>query len=921
MTPNEIGWARTVEKPIYLREDLHQMAKKKQFVTAAAAFAVAASAVAPAITADAATKTVRLSSDYVRVGDLDATLDKTYNGGEIHWYKSSVDLNKLGVFQTAKGFVKGQGIRVEKRVRVLNHAQEIKPTSEFVFEQGVPVSGIRVQPVLFADGVEYNKPLFVAGFSTEKVGEFEGTLTYSNKAYGTVTKTVKYKVVATEVEISNVSSSVDQAAEVLSVNADVKNLKDGEKVELVVYPGKDTSATPIKADATVKDGKLTVSKKLPAGTHSFQLVSGDVKTEIKDFTIEAPMVKDVKAINSKELTVSFNKAADKATLIDANGFLLAGKLTATGIDTANVPLDGARASLSADGMTLTLAPSGSFNGKYVVRLLNEEVKTAAGVFFPAYTSPVFTAEDTIRPTFAGVTYKATGEAVFSFSEPLEIDEAAVRTALTITGPTFVNKADLDVEIADDNKSFAIVLPDAMTKDANYTFALTGLKDFAGNIINPNPVTANVVKTVRDDVKPSATSIVATDANKVQVTFSEKIRPYASGSADNAVITASDATVNPEYVLDSTGTVATFTLTGPGTEAAAVRTVTVKAAKDLAGNTLSAEFSRLIQFAVDTVAPGYVSHEVVTEAGNRYLVVKFNEKLRSDIGTFTGSYVDSNSITKSLTGVGTPVRATDEMSVKIPLYTVADVDGESVKTVAPAGNYTLNLSTGFVEDVKAGADEGNKSVARSITFTLGSVVDSTKPVVLGELSQSADNKTITVNFDRDVTAATALNLANYSIDGVSSPFSGAIFKGNARTVELTLRDGSIATNGHRNYSIRNVATAAGSVMEVKNGSFNFKENVRPTVTSARVTAPNTIEITLSEAVNPALQGGDFAVFQGTSEVALPENTEVVSGNKVIITLAAPLSNLSGLAVKPESTIDLADLNGNLVNFTGQINVTN
>ena len=192
MTPNEIGWARTVEKPIYLREDLHQMAKKKQFVTAAAAFAVAASAVAPAITADAATKTVRLSSDYVRVGDLDATLDKTYNGGEIYWYKSSVDLNKLGVFQTAKGFVKGQGIRVEKRVRVLNHAQEIKPESEFVFEQGVPVSGIRVQPVLFADGNEYAKPLFVAGFDTDKVGEFEGTLTYANKAYGTVTKTVKY---------------------------------------------------------------------------------------------------------------------------------------------------------------------------------------------------------------------------------------------------------------------------------------------------------------------------------------------------------------------------------------------------------------------------------------------------------------------------------------------------------------------------------------------------------------------------------------------------------------------------------------------------------------------------------------------------------------------------------------------------------
>ena len=180
------------------------MAKKKQFVTAAAAFAVAASAVAPAITADAATQTVRLKSDFVRVGNLDATLDKEYKGSEIYWYKSSVDMNKLGVFQTAKGFVKGKGIRVEKRVRVLNHAQEIKPASEFVFEQGVPVSGIRIQPVLFADGVEYNKPLFVAGFSTEKVGEFEGTLTYSNKAYGTVTKKVKYKVVDKKADLGAV---------------------------------------------------------------------------------------------------------------------------------------------------------------------------------------------------------------------------------------------------------------------------------------------------------------------------------------------------------------------------------------------------------------------------------------------------------------------------------------------------------------------------------------------------------------------------------------------------------------------------------------------------------------------------------------------------------------------------------------------
>ncbi len=266
MTPNEIGWARTVEKPIYLREDFHQMAKKKQFVTAAAAFAVAASAVAPAITADAATKTVRLSSDYVRVGDLDATLDKTYNGGEIHWYKSSVDLNKLGVFQTAKGFVKGQGIRVEKRVRVLNHAQEIKPTSEFVFEQGVPVSGIRVQPVLFADGNEYAKPLSVAGFSTDEVGEFEGTLTYANRAYGVVTKTVKYKVIKSTPEVEEVKP-VDVNKMEVKFNGKVDSEKATFKLKrgAVVYP------VTVKWNEDKSVATLSTAMELPKGTYTVEV--------------------------------------------------------------------------------------------------------------------------------------------------------------------------------------------------------------------------------------------------------------------------------------------------------------------------------------------------------------------------------------------------------------------------------------------------------------------------------------------------------------------------------------------------------------------------------------------------------------------------------------------------------------------------
>lgn len=132
------------EIAFYQREDLNKMANKKQFVTAAAAFAVTAAAVAPAMSASAAMPVVKLGSDYVRQGNLDAALDKKYHGSEIHWYKSSVNMNKLGVFQTAVGFVKGKGIKVEKRIRVLNYAQEVVgPKEMLVFEKGEAVSGIR----------------------------------------------------------------------------------------------------------------------------------------------------------------------------------------------------------------------------------------------------------------------------------------------------------------------------------------------------------------------------------------------------------------------------------------------------------------------------------------------------------------------------------------------------------------------------------------------------------------------------------------------------------------------------------------------------------------------------------------------------------------------------------------------------------
>ena len=892
------------------------MAKKKQFVTAAAAFAVAASAVAPAITADAATKTVRLSSDYVRVGDLDATLDKTYNGGEIHWYKSSVDMNKLGVFQTAKGFVKGQGIRVEKRVRVLNYAQEIKPESEFVFEQGVPVSGIRVQPVLFADGNEYAKPLSVAGFSTDKVGEFEGTLTYANKAYGTVTKTVKYKVVATKVELSEVKSEVMD--DVLSVTADVKNLKDGEKVELVVYANRDMNAALPAVEAEVKDGKLSVkSAKLPAGNHSFILRSGEVKTEAMNFVVEAPMVKEVKAINAKELTITFNKAIKKDTIINSNDELINSTLTAVGSATALVgPL---KASLSEDGKTVTVTATTAFKGQYAVTV-QDAVKTVEEKAVKAY-SAIVTAEDSVRPMVESVTYSNFQTAVIKFSEPLK----------DLGGISANNSSIQFGSLSTDGKSVTVNLADANVKaDTDYKVTIIGAKDFSDNLITPNPVEVTVKKSSNDTIKPAVTALSTVNDKTFTVTFSEKLIANPTIKVNDDTVVAGPAGANQvegSITKDASGLVYTVTLADSvitsGTSALAKIEATYS---DLSGNAGDA-FSRIVEFKQDTVAPNLVNSTVEKINGKEYLVLNYDENVsvvaaKSITGKVVKDFVESTI---------TPV-VTDTVDggngVNFELNNPSNGKSKSVRldlASLTSGAYTLTLPTGLVAD-----EAGVESKQTTVSFTRTTNVDTGKPALTTAGANGiskVNNDTYTVSFDRQLDPASALNVANYAIEG--AVVKSAIFTqndANGAVVRLTLEEGSIKLTGERTVTVQNVKSAAGVMMDRVTTTESLTENVKPTVASAQFVGLNAIKVVFSENIaagtvdNSVVAANDFEVLIGdVAEVGatIAEDTADTTGKTFTITLSGdvtPAEYAKTITLKAGTGLNVTDESGNALIFT-------
>ncbi|MCT4794804.1 Ig-like domain-containing protein [Exiguobacterium alkaliphilum] len=880
------------------------MAKKKQFVTAAAAFAVAASAVTPAITADAATKTVRLSSDFVRAGNLDAALDKSYNGGEIHWYKSSVDMNKLGVFQTAKGFVKGQGLKVEKRVRVLNYAQDIQPEGEIVLEQGVPASGLRVQPVLFADGNHYAKPVAVAGFNTDKVGEFEGTFTYANKAFGTVTKTVKYKVVASKVELSNVKQEVE--GDTLSVSADVKNLKDGEKVELVIFPGKDESKA-IAIDAVVKEGVVTASAKdLPVGNHSFILRSGEVKTDAVNFAVEAPMVKEVKAINAQTVEVHFNKAIDAKTLKVDNEDLIKVEAGSGAVETGAIKQE-----LSTDGMTLTLTTANTkiFKGDYTVKVPFEMIKDVKGTFVKPINAKV-SVDDKVAPALVKATtlVKDVKDGIKSVVVTFDENVKSVDT-IKIDG--------LNYNVVLDGKEATITFAQPLDASKKYDVTVINATDFAGNIkdVQVAPLSVSV-----DNVSPEVSSVVAISEDKLKLTLSKKVDiaelkkssmlSATVGTFATSIIESVDAgekdgeyiiTLNDQYLF-KTGNSDVVTLK-----------FAEKALVDSLGNTNLVKIEKTATVTKDATAPA----------------VSKVEEVKDKDGKVTGFALTYTEDVKgqSLTGLKV-VNAKGEILAVNDVVNAPTIDEEDSKKVVfsfkanvVSSKYTFELPEGFVTD---NALVANKSAKYGFSVTINDIVPPAQTSFAIVSATNVENKvnTLAVDFGTKVAVVgdgSALNPSAYTINGVTLPadtkitLAGNVGDNDYQTkVEIELPKGFVKANDAKaGFRITGVKSLDGKTSESKFVTVDIKDNTAPELKSIVATDLTKLTLSYSEAVKvtaeapvaPATKvdaiADELKLLDSKGNVVTFSDYTVTEDGKIVLTVT------DAIAVKSVSTVKLGE----------------
>lgn len=588
-------------------------------------------------------------------------------------------------------------------------------------------------------------------------------------------------------------------------------------------------------------------------------------------------VKSVSALNGKTVEIVFTKPVLKSTVVTDSGLLK--NITFTKIGSApDVTSASAAASLSKDGLTLTITPQLDeyFGGDYAV-LVPVAVTDADDNAIIAY-SAIKTLKDTVRPS-ASVSYPSNGVARVTFSEPMKVtDAAAIEAAMTITAPT--GEAALTptgrVTLASDNSYFDMSLTD-FTADKNYTVTLVGLSDYAGNLIYSNPTVLTIRNSTVDNVKPTITAVEALDVNKIKITYSEKLSVL--GTVNGVTIDTTAGTGNA--TVDSTGLVYTVTTNSAIPALNGVTVVTIAGFKDLSAN-VGDTYTKTLNFVTDTTNPTYVSSKIVVDGANQYLYVTYSEPVTvnaSATAALTGSYVDANSITHGNVTIETG-KATN----------VLDASGNETNTIKiditgiAAGTYTVVTNAALVKDLAAAP---NSAASATMTFAYGTYADPTVPTVSSVSVQDAQD-TVAVVFDRDVTAATALNTNNYTVEG-QNMFKSAIFDGDAHHVKLTLNPNVITVTGNRVFSVKNIATAAGKVMADYNVTKNFVENVKPYLVSAKVASKTTITATFNKAVTGGANA--FEVYVDGTKIATGVTAEAAAASKTVTITVPEITNLT------------------------------
>ena len=879
------------------------MAKKSfKLVKASAALAVTAAALTPVMAAEASTaKAVELKSEVVLGGKFKEALALNNPAGvQITWGKHLV--TAINKWQTVTG--KGSdGKTYIKKLYARNYPLYVLDQDLGEVEAGSELVKPSIR-VMYRDGKIYTQAperyTMSSNYNTKDEGEQKVLISYNHNG-NRITKLLTYTVVAGEVSFENVVSSVAQADNTLSVSADVKNLKEGEKVELHVFANKNTASSPIVTEATVtKEGKLTVSKKLPVGTHSFQLVSGEVKSEIQEFTVNASAVQEVKAVNAQTIEVHFNKALDEKTLKAGVTDLITVEKAAAALEPGAVTQ-----SLSADGKVLTLTSSAIFKGEYTVKVPFEKIKDVHGDFVKPINAKVNVA-DTTAPALLQASSIIKDVQTGIQSVTLTFDE-------NIAGIDTVKIAGINYTPTIDGNKATINFSPALDASKSYDVVVINATDKANNVKNEQ---SRALSVTVDSASADVTSVTAVKENVLKVTTSKVVTLPTL----KAGLSAKVGTFTANVVADVTkgekdGEYLVVLNDSYLFKAGNSDLVTLTFAKDSLVDALGNKNANAIQKAAavskDVSAPVVSKVEEVKDAQGKVtgFVLQFTEEVKSP----------------SLKGV----KVVNSKGEILPVANVVEdpvVDTKDATKVnftfktSAASQYTFELPEGFVTDLALSA---NKSAKYGFAVAIAEVTPpaATTFVIKSATNKAAVNNEILVDFGTKVAAVgtgSALNPASYLVNGVTLPANTVVeFVGtpgsDAYQTQVLIKlpaDFVKANDAKATFRVAGIKALDGKTSESFFNTVEVKDNTAPVLTSFIATDLDKLTLTYSEAVKVASGAeikDELKLVDSKGAVLTFTGYEVKDG-KLVLTVANATTVQSVTTLKVDAANqDLLDAN--------------
>ena len=739
-------------------------------------------------------------------------------------------------------------------------------------------------------------------------------ITYPTKKTKTLSCKVTVTIPATEIEISN--TTLINGAQRMDLG-DSKDFdytltpaNSSDQVYWSIYKGdKDC----IRIDDAVT-GKITAIKagkvvlKVTAATTSTKAAS-DLSIVDDAVIIEvvgpSATVNSVTIMDPNTIVTVFDSAINSSTVVNANGTLSSNIDIGRRTDTKKVLADDPgtlKASLSADGKTLTITSEKVLNGNYGINYTNN-ILTRDGIALVSYYKQL-SYTDTEAPVYIGTIVDDTGYiATINFSETMDFSKMVISGATTVgstvpgsTTTLSIMNNEANYTVSADKKSLSINLSTIATADYNkmFTVYISGATDAAGN------APANVYYTVNLNTNTTAReqavilSVIRSGYNVLTVTYSRAISfggmiQIAGGNIIYGVVDSSD-NKKVNYTMSTT-------------EASYIGNQVVQIGHWNSYNVLLSDtsansyYTRNVNFSADSTSPTLITSSY--DIDTKVLTLTYNESvsLASNTGTILSTYNSATEEVKSTNLTYSKVTHTESTSI-IKLQ---------MTNMSLAGTYNFTLPAGFVLDAF-----NNGSLIRPVIITNGSSTSTELPSPYTIYQDTTNLSKIYVKFALKVDKTSAETVSNYKIAGLT--ILSATLTDNSvdtgATVALTVADSSIAVEVARPMTISGVKgyNNGYAAIALYTTTITLKENLKPFYMSAAfdVTTKNRVALNFSEAVSGTLVLKVTQIYNSTAVDI--SGTVTFSGNYAYINLLSIPTTGSYLKIDVQS-VALKDSNGN------------